>query len=83
LEESPFSLSQSGLENGGTIKAMTLTDSSNFADYQKYYGDDVIPLFLISDSGKLTVYTADNQPTPKVGQTVISLVHNNGEHGQS
>lgn len=77
-----YDLMQSRLSNGGTIQATILTDSFNFADYLKHFGDDAIPLFLISDSGKLTVYTTDNQPTPKAGQTVISLLNSNNTHDQ-
>jgi hypothetical protein len=77
-----YDLLQNRIAKGDTIEATTLTGSFDLSDYQMHYGDDAIPLFLISDSGKLTVYTADNQPTPKVGQTLISLLSDNGNHDQ-
>jgi NhaP-type Na+/H+ or K+/H+ antiporter len=47
-------------------------------DYKKFLsengGDKVIPMFLITKEKNLIVYTSENKPEPKPGQTLISLV---------
>ncbi|RJP22747.1 MAG: hypothetical protein C4520_07775 [Candidatus Abyssobacteria bacterium SURF_5] len=58
---------------GAAIKRNRLTEEFGYEDFRKLYGEEAIPLFIIVD-GELTVITADTQPNPKPGQTLISLV---------
>ncbi len=57
------------------IKSTPITEEY---DYRKFLsengGDEVIPMFLISKDKDLIVYTSENKPEPKPGQTLISLV---------
>ncbi len=62
------------LEAGAVVKATKLTQEFEYEAFQSLYGKAAIPLFLVKESGDLVVFTADNAPTPKPGQTLISLV---------
>ena len=57
------------------IKSTPITEEY---DYKKFLsengGDKVIPMFLITKEKNLIVYTSENKPEPKPGQTLISLV---------
>lgn len=61
------------LENGGRIHSVELSESSDWNDYHKTYGDDAIPLFAISPEGRLVVSTTENRLTPSKGWKVIGL----------
>jgi NhaP-type Na+/H+ or K+/H+ antiporter len=57
------------------IKSTPITEEY---DYKKFLGEnggnEVVPMFLISRDKNLFVYTSENKPDPKPGQTLISLV---------
>ncbi len=57
------------------IKSTPITEEY---DYKKFLGEnggnEVIPMFLITREKNLIVYTSENKPEPKPGQTLISLV---------
>ncbi len=56
------------------IGSTKITAKFNYEDYLKRNKDEVIiPMFLIDDN-ELIIYTKNNQPDPKEGQTLISLV---------
>jgi NhaP-type Na+/H+ or K+/H+ antiporter len=62
------------LANGGAIKATSLTDDFEYEDYQAQYHGQAIPLFGVTDKKRLIIYTTDNQPVPRPGMMLISLV---------
>ena len=59
---------------GDTVKATPLSDEFDFATFQVLYRESAVPLFVITESGKLKVITADQTSEPRAGQTLISLV---------
>jgi CPA1 family monovalent cation:H+ antiporter len=59
---------------GATVKATALTEEFDFAAFQALYGEAAVPLFVITESGRLNVITAERPVEPKAGQTLISLV---------
>ena len=61
-------------EDGATLKATNLTEVFSYVDLQNEYNNQAIPLFVITNQKTLIIYTVDNQPIPKPGQTLISLV---------
>ncbi len=61
-------------EKGAVIKMVKLTREFPYEAFRRYYGPTAIPLFLVEESGRLTVLTADNGTTPRAGQTLIALV---------
>src|SRR5690606_29550469 len=62
-------------EHGAEVKATPLTSKFKFRDFQDFYDDDMLPLFLKDQFGKLIIYTTDFQPLPQPGQTIISLIY--------
>lgn len=67
--------------SGATIKATGLTNVFSYQDFQEQYGDRATPLFLVTVRKKLLIFTTDHKPTPRPGQTVISLVEPRGGDG--
>jgi hypothetical protein len=60
--------------NGAELRVVRLTPTFGFSDFQRQHDGKVIPLFVISDSGDLHVFTANAPPALRSGHTVISLV---------
>ncbi|MFQ5735294.1 MAG: cation:proton antiporter [Thermodesulfobacteriota bacterium] len=58
---------------GAIVKKTRLTEKFDFDAFQQRYGS-VVPLFLISEEGKLSVFTIDKQLEPRPGDTILSLV---------
>jgi NhaP-type Na+/H+ or K+/H+ antiporter len=63
------------IESGAMIERTPLKDESDFENIQYLPGDSGIPLFLIDNENILTMFAADNPPTPKPGQVLVSLVN--------
>ncbi len=57
-----------------TIKTTELTEEFGYDAFKEYYGESALPLFLIDQSGKMTVFTAENPPKPKPEQKLISII---------
>ncbi len=56
------------------VKKTLLTEEFDYMAFQSLYANSAIPLFLIDKNGELIVFTKDNPPKPRPGQTLISLV---------
>ncbi len=59
---------------GGTIKVTRLSEQFTYKDYRAQYHDAVVPLFVITDTGRLNPVTDAAALAPMAGQTVISMV---------
>ena len=59
--------------SGAAVKVTELTEEFNYEAFNEYYGDNALPLFLI-DGVKLAIFTAENQPKPKPGQKLVSII---------
>ncbi len=59
---------------GAAIKKTQLTDDFGIDEFKLRHGASAIPLFLVSESGILRIFTADQPPTPQPGQKIIALV---------
>lgn len=62
------------LEAGATVKATQLTTEFNYEDFRQLYDEEALPLFLVTETRQLLIYTTENRPIPKPGQTLISLI---------
>jgi NhaP-type Na+/H+ or K+/H+ antiporter len=62
------------LEIGASIQVTELTENFDYLAFQSLYNNKAVPLMLVTVRGKLIIYTADYQPLPRSGQTLISLV---------
>lgn len=63
----------SRFEHGASLKTTRLTDEFDFAAFSERY-TDAVPLFLITESKKLIVLTAEKTVEPASGQTLVALV---------
>lgn len=70
----PFKAYVERFARGAEVKATKLTDEFTWDDYQQHNGDRATPLFLITNAGKLRVFTASDSPKPSPGNTVIAII---------
>ena len=80
-QNATFDFLSSKTNSGATVRTTTLTQDFSYSDFLKQNGPNVLPLCLVTDSGRLQIYTLDHQPTPKAGHKLISLYLANGQHG--
>jgi hypothetical protein len=50
-----------------------MTEHFDYVSFQSLYGNEAMPLFLITAKGELLIYTTEYQPIPKRGQKLVSL----------
>lgn len=62
------------------IKKTRLSKDFDFEALKDYYLGNVLPLFLISESGRLRVFAADVALSPQPGDILLSLVIPRTEH---
>jgi hypothetical protein len=68
------------MDEGATIKATKLSDSFTFNDYVNQNQAGFVPLLLIHKDNRLALYTEDNRPLPKAGQTIVSVIKSDQAH---
>ena len=71
---STYSHITSRFNSGAVVKKTTFTEEFDFDSFKALYGEQAIPIFLITESGELIIATLDRELTPKAGQTLISIV---------
>jgi len=59
---------------GYKAKGTKLSQEFDYGAFRARYGEDALPLFVVTEPGSLVVCTADRTPSPKPGQTLIALV---------
>ncbi len=59
---------------GAEVKATKLTETFGWEQYQAHHAGRATPLFLVTNAGKLRVFTAHDPPKPSADNTVIALV---------
>jgi NAD(P)-dependent dehydrogenase (short-subunit alcohol dehydrogenase family) len=64
---------------GATIKRTGLTDEFGFDEFVEHYRGAALPLFVVTEAGKVRVLEAQGKVPVKAGQTLISLVVDGGE----
>ena len=73
-KEITFDYLQERFGRGAEVKRTKLTEEFDFAAFKAFYNGTAVPLFLVTETGKLTVFTAVDPPQPRIGQTIIALV---------
>jgi NhaP-type Na+/H+ or K+/H+ antiporter len=73
-EDATFDKISAAFSSGFVIKATTLSEEFTYEDFQSHYGPEALPLFIVSDGGKLRVVVAGEKIAPKTGQAIIALV---------
>ena len=61
-------------EQGAIIKKNKLTEEYTIEDLKEQYGNSALPLFIIGESGKVSICTPELSPSFRSGQTILSLV---------
>lgn len=61
-------------QGGAVVRTTRLTEKFDFGAYRARYGDSALPLFLVSEERALAIFTVNDPPAPRPGQTLISLV---------
>ena len=62
------------MKAGAEIRSLKLTEEYDFSDFQTSHGLRAMPLIVISETGKLVIFTQDHMPQPRVGQTLVYLL---------
>lgn len=60
--------------NRAKIKKTMITEKFTYEAFRKLYGEQGLPLFLIDETGKLSVFTTDEKLIPRPGYCIISLI---------
>jgi hypothetical protein len=60
--------------SGARIHSIRVRADFTLDELSRRFGPASAPLFLITESNDVQIYTTDNRPTPKPGQTLICLV---------
>jgi len=61
-------------QSGWILKSTRISDEFSFEEMKKYYDQQIIPFFLIDESGKLFISTMENLIEPGPSDTVTALV---------
>lgn len=59
---------------GAIIKSIKITKDYTYKDFLFKYGDNVIPMFQITEGKELIVITTETDVKPKPGTTIIAMV---------
>ena len=60
--------------HGATVKKTKLTDEFDYNRYLEQYGDNVVPMFVITEGRKVLVRTDGDDIAPRPGQKIVGLV---------
>jgi len=72
--EATFANLASRLGQGHVIKATRLTPEFNYKAYKTLYGTAALPMFILSEQGRISIIAAGAEIDPQPGQTIIALV---------
>ena len=78
-EKATWRMLQRAHDSGFVAKGSGLSEQFDFAAWQKEYGPSALPMFTISEEGKLKIISASDQPQPEAGETLLALVRENEE----
>ncbi len=61
------------MDRGAQVRKTLLTKDFDFRQYTVVNAGQVLPLLLIDEAGRITLFTAEQPPTPRAGQTIVGL----------
>ena len=73
-EEINYGTLASLLRNDAEIRSTRLSEEFDYESYCRQYGERSIPLFAIDIKKQLHFFTVENQPTPGIDWTIISMI---------
>jgi NhaP-type Na+/H+ or K+/H+ antiporter len=59
---------------GATVKVTCLTEEFDYDAFRVYYGDAIVPLFVVEPSHRLQVFTEGVQLRPRAGQCLVGIL---------
>ncbi|GAA4426894.1 cation:proton antiporter [Bremerella cremea] len=59
---------------GAQFKKTSITEEFTYHDFQQTHGESATLLFVITETNRLRMVTADDSFVPKAGQTIIALI---------
>jgi NhaP-type Na+/H+ or K+/H+ antiporter len=59
---------------GGQIKRTSITEEFDREAFERLYGEEALPLFVVDPEGRLRVVTAGDRPVVRPGSTLVALV---------
>ncbi len=62
------------INSGAQIKRTAINEEFSFADFRSRYGESLIVLFVVTETGQLDIATVEVPLEPTAGQTVVALV---------
>lgn len=66
-------------EAGHAIRPFRLTQERTYESLRSYYGEALLPLFLVRSPEQVFVFAEDPQPVPQAGDTLLALVEETEE----
>ncbi|MFD2189201.1 cation:proton antiporter [Pistricoccus aurantiacus] len=62
------------VSQGATVHRTSLSETYTFEDYQQAHEGQLLPLFCISEAGRIRVASSEKELEPQPGESVISLI---------
>lgn len=72
--KSTYDYLESRFRSGAVVKRNSMTEEFDFERYKSKYGESAMPLFVITESKQLKIWTADDPREPEQGEKLISIV---------
>ncbi|MFZ5981262.1 MAG: cation:proton antiporter [Candidatus Zixiibacteriota bacterium] len=69
-----FESLENRFRSSAVVKKNLITEEFDYDRFQSRHNGNAIPLFIITESRKLHIYTTDDHPVPRIGQTLVSIV---------
>lgn len=73
-EEARFDDLERRTTKGARVASTPLTEEFKLEDYLALHGDRVLPLFRLTEAGRLTVFVAGEKPNANPGDRIIGLM---------
>jgi NhaP-type Na+/H+ or K+/H+ antiporter len=61
-------------QEGSVVKKTRITEEFSYDDLKARYGPGTLPLVIITESGNLQIVSAEHRPTPRAGDTLLSII---------
>jgi NhaP-type Na+/H+ or K+/H+ antiporter len=66
-EKSTYDYMEARFMSGAVVKRNSMTEEFDFEHYKTKYGESALPLFVVTESKQLKIWTADDPPEPEKG----------------
>lgn len=75
-DKATFDRLEEMFERGAAVKTNTITEKFTFANFRERYGEDAIPLFIVTpgETATLSMIVAGQSAKPRPGQILISAI---------